>query len=261
MAKPKGLGLEYAAQFDDASVVAAYEARPPYPESLVALILEATGVPSPRILDLGCGTGELTRRLAASAGSIVAVDRSPRMVAAAKASVNGCHPNIAWIVGDADNAPIAGPFDLAIAAESFHWFDWPATCARIGQVVPSQRLLIVEGREEIGTPWADALAELIAKHSTNREFEPYDLVDELVSRGLFTVSDRQRLGPEPFTQSVEDYIRSIHSRNGFSLDRMSVDSARAFDTSVRAMVMSHARPRLTLQVETRTTRGTVQPPG
>jgi hypothetical protein len=121
-------------------------------------------------------------------------------------------------------------------------------------------VVIVEGREEIGTPWADALEALIATHSTNREFEPYDLVDELLSRGLFTVSDRRRLGPEPFTQSVDDYVRSIHSRNGFSLDRMSADSARAFDAAVRAMVTPHARPYLTLKIETRVTLGTVPTP-
>ena len=97
---------------DDASVVAAYEARPPYPESLVALILDIAGAVRPRLLDLGCGTAELTRRLAPHAGAIVAVDRSPRMIAAARALPGGDAANIAWIVAEMETAPLVGPFDL-----------------------------------------------------------------------------------------------------------------------------------------------------
>jgi len=255
--KPGGLGPEYAAQFDDESVVAAYDARPPYPDSLLPLITEAAGVPRPRILDLGCGTGELARRLAPHAGTVVAVDRSPRMIAAAKRLPGGDTPALAWVVGDVETAPFSGPFDLALAAESFHWFDWARACARIAAAVRTRRLLIVEGRYEVDAPWSDALAALIAADSTNREFEPYDLVEALVSRGLLVIETRRRLGPERFTQSVDAYVRSIHSRNGFSLDRMPPASARAFDAGVRDLVAPHARPTLELSIETRVTWGFV----
>ena len=255
--KPGGLGSEYAAQFDDESIVAAYGARPPYPESLVTLILDVAGVARPRLLDLGCGTGELTRRLALHVDAIVAVDRSPRMIDAAKRMPGGDAAAIAWIVGEAETAPLTGPFDLALAAQSFHWFDWPRACARIVDLVPTRRLALVEGRYEVESPWGDALRGLFAQYSTNRAFEPYDLVDELVSRGLFTTTDRARLGPERFTQSVDDYVQSMHSQNGFSLDRMTPESSRAFDAAVRALVMPHARPLLDLQIETRVTWGRV----
>lgn len=258
--KPGGLGPEYAEQFDDRSVVAAYGARPPYPESLVELAIEVAGGERPRLLDLGCGTGELTRRLAPHSSAIVAVDRSPRMIAAARSAPGGDAPAITWIVGDVERTPIDGSFDLAIAAESFHWFEWMDACAAIARSVPTRRLLIVEGRHEISTLWAPSLAALIAVHSTNRAFVPYDLVGELLARGLFTIAGRRALGPERFEQSVDDYVLAIHSRNGFSLDRMSSGSARAFDASVRALVAPHARPGLELQIETRVAWGTVARP-
>ena len=256
-AKPGGLGPEYAAQFDDASVVAAYDARPPYPEALASFILEIAGVAAPRLLDLGCGTGELTRRLAPHAGAIVAVDRSPRMIEAARRAPGGDAANIAWVLGEAESAAIDGPFDLAMAAESFHWFDWTVACAAIARVVPTSRLLIVEGRYETGSPWAPPLAAQIAVHSTNREFVPYDLVGELLARRLFTLAGRRALGPDRVEQTVHDYVRSIHSRNGFSRDRMPPASAHAFDAAVKAMVAPHATPMLTLQIETRVAWGTV----
>ena len=40
--------------------------------------------PGERILDLGCGDGQLTLRLAATGASVTGVDASPEMVAAAR---------------------------------------------------------------------------------------------------------------------------------------------------------------------------------
>jgi SAM-dependent methyltransferase len=258
--KPAGLGPEYAAQFDDRSIVAAYDARPRYPDALISLTLDVAGAARPRLLDLGCGTGELTRRLAPHASAIVAVDRAPRMIAAARQAPGGDAPNITWIVGEAETIAIDGPFDLAIAAESFHWFDWTRACDAIARVVPTRRLCLVEGRYEVRTPWSSALAALSAVHSTNREFVPYDLVGELLARGLFTLAGRRALGPERIEQSVDEYVRSIHSRNGFSLDRMSPGAARAFDAAVRNLVAPYATPMLELRIETRVAWGRVPEP-
>ena len=62
--KPGHLGLKYAEQFKDSSIAEAYHHRPPYADEtihkLVALITD-----EPRtVLDVGCGSGDLARRLA-----------------------------------------------------------------------------------------------------------------------------------------------------------------------------------------------------
>ena len=41
--------------------------------------------------------------------------------------------------------------------------------------------------------------------------------------------------------TVEDYVESIHSRNGFSRDRMGAERAATFDDLVRRTVAPHAR--------------------
>ena len=46
--------------------------------------------------------------------------------------------------------------------------------------------------------------------------------------------------PEDFEQSVEDYVSSFHSRNGFSRDRMSEENARQFDAEVSSLVRPFA---------------------
>jgi hypothetical protein len=115
----------------------------------------------------------------------------------------------------------------------------------------------VDGRYEIACAWRDGLQQLIRQFSTNREFRQYDLVDELTARGHVTVSDRARF-IESHTQSIDAYVTSIHSRNGFSRDRMTPDAARAFDAAVRRLVTPSARSGLLmLTIETRAVRASV----
>jgi hypothetical protein len=83
------------------------------------------------------------------------------------------------------------------------------------------------------------VGRLIARYSTNRDFTPYNLIDELVRRGLFVVTGRQVTAADEFRQPVEDYIESIHSRNGFSRQRMTPHDAAAFDEQVRRVVQQH----------------------
>jgi predicted TPR repeat methyltransferase len=108
--KPRGLERQYAEQFCDESVVAAYCTRPPYPDALISLVLDLAGGVRSHILDLGCGTGELARRLAPHAQAVTAIDHSERMVKQARALPGGDASNITWIVGRVEDASVAPTF-------------------------------------------------------------------------------------------------------------------------------------------------------
>jgi SAM-dependent methyltransferase len=256
--KPRGLDRQYGEQFCDESVVAAYCSRPPYSDALIALILENSGGAPPHILDLGCGTGELARRLAPHVQAVTAIDQSERMVNEARALPGGDAPNITWIVGRVEDGPLSGPFSCALAAESFHWFDWHELWPRLTEWLPSSRLILAERRER-QSPWSAELAPLIAAFSTNRDFERFELPTELTARRIFSVEGRTALGPDAFHQSIGGYITSIHSRNGFSRDRMSAEAARQFDAAVQAAVAPYATDgTLVLSIETLAVWGRIQ---
>lgn len=238
--KPKHLGPVYAAQFQDAAIVAAYPTRPPYPAE-VCEILAVLITTEPRVaLDVGCGTGDVARRLAPQMVRIDAVDVSSRMIAQGKALPGGDAPNLRWIVAAAEDAPLEPPYSLITAGESLHWMDWPVVMPRLRDALaPGAYLAIVERGEE-RSPWSEALLGLIVRYTTNRDYQPYNLTSELESRGLFTKVGEQRTRSVPFEQPVEDYIESIHSRNGFSRDRMPPEDAEVFDAGVRELVAPHA---------------------
>ncbi len=256
-AKPRGLDRRYAEQFCDASIVEAYRARPPYPAGLDVLFIELAGGADAHILDLGCGTGELARRLAPRVRAMTAVDQSANMIAQARGLPGGDAPNTTWVVGRVEDVPLSGPFSSALAGQSFHWFDWAVLVRRLSDWLPTRRLILAERRED-PSPWSEALAGLFRRFSTNKDFEPFDLVDELTARRYLTVEGRMSQRPEPFMQSIDDYVTSIHSQNGFSRQRMPAADARAFDAAVRAEVTPCARDgMLTVPVVARVVWGRV----
>lgn len=85
-------------------------------------------------------------------------------------------------------------------------------------------------------PWEPALRLLIREYSTNRDYMPYDTATELEARGFFTIGGRARTGAVSHRQSVESYVESFHSRNGFSRARLPAQRAQEFDDQLKTLV-------------------------
>ena len=88
-------------------------------------------------------------------------------------------------------------------------------------------------------PWDVRLTQLIPRYSTNQEFRPNQLVDELIVRRLFTLVGRVRTGSMPFAQSIDEHVESMHARNGFSRDRMTREAADEFDRQFKSLLARH----------------------
>ena len=254
--KPPGLGRVYGEQFSDAGVVAAYGCRPPYPPAVFP-ILAGLARETPRAaLDVGCGRGELARPLSRLLDRVDALDLSPGMVAAGRALPGGDRANLRWIVGAAEDAPLDPPYALITAGASLHWMEWAVVLPRFGAALTPGGALALVDQALSPQPWQADLQALINAHSTNREYQPYDLVRELTQRGLFTPHGSHLTGAYRFAQPLAAYIESWHSRNGLSRDRMPPESAAAFDAGLRALVAPYAADGLVWQdVQARVTWG------
>jgi SAM-dependent methyltransferase len=94
--------------------------RPAYPDEL----LDAATAPLPpgaRVLEVGCGTGQLTRSLVARGLAVDALDPAPNMVRLARAAVG---PSVCFHVGRFEELPLpAAPFAAVFSASAFHWLD------------------------------------------------------------------------------------------------------------------------------------------
>lgn len=101
------------------------------------------------VVDLGCGTGQLTRRLVETfpTATVVGADLSSGMLERAlKAETDAGQPLIAnYAQANAEQLPLApGSADIVVCTESFHWYDdQPAALEGLHELLrPGGRLLI-----------------------------------------------------------------------------------------------------------------------
>ncbi|MFL5680182.1 MAG: class I SAM-dependent methyltransferase, partial [Chloroflexota bacterium] len=109
--------------------------RPPYSPQLEAVLTAELGLDGRgRLLDVGCGPGILTLRLAHLFEEAVGVDPDAAMLAeAARAGDEAGISNVRWVRAVAEDLPGAapGPFRLVTFGQSFHWTDQ----ARVAEAV------------------------------------------------------------------------------------------------------------------------------
>jgi trans-aconitate 2-methyltransferase len=76
-----------------------------------------------RVLDLGCGTGQLTAVLAdrLSNGRVTGLDRSPTMLKTAASWLRERAPKVTLVLADGAMLPFAGAFDAVFSTATFHW--------------------------------------------------------------------------------------------------------------------------------------------
>ncbi len=244
MAKPTYLGIEHATSFQQQGVAAAYIHRPPYPPATFAildrLINEYDRLISPHplaLLDVGCGTGDLARPLAPLVERVDAVDFSAEMIAVGKALPGGDSPGLDWIDSPIETAPLRPPYALITAGESLHWMDWGGLLPRLAAALTERGYLAIVERET-QTAWGEPLRSIIARHSTNPDYQPFDMVAALTAAGLFDQAGEQRTAPLTFHQPLAEYIAAFHSMS--SLSRARMRDAAGFDAEVQALVAPYA---------------------
>ena len=94
--------------------------RPTYPDEAVTWLADQLAVgPDSTVLDLGAGTGKLTRAFVGLAGRVVAVEPGPEMLAQLRRVVPGAEA----LLGAAEAIPLEDDtVDAVVCGQSFHWF-------------------------------------------------------------------------------------------------------------------------------------------
>lgn len=160
-----------------------------------------------RVLDVGCGTGYLSRRAArvtGPAGSVVGVDPSPSVIAYAR------RRSPAWCrylatTGDSIDEPDAS-FDAALSSLAIHHIPPEQRAATLGEIHrllrPGGRLVIADFRPP-RNPIANHLIGLTAGHAM--QHNRVNQLPELVAGAAFTVTGTGDLSPMlSFVTAVRD---------------------------------------------------------
>jgi trans-aconitate methyltransferase len=168
-----------------------YEARHSFVWNLGAdmlpLLAPQTGE---RILDVGCGTGQLTAKIAESGASVVGLDRSPEMIGQARQN----YPALEFRLADATSFSFPTEFDAVFSNAALHWVLEPEKAIR--SIAASLR------------PGGRFIAEFGGKRNVSRLLRAAEIA--LDQRGI-------KYANPWYFPSVGDYSNLLE-RNGFEVN-------------------------------------------
>jgi SAM-dependent methyltransferase len=194
---------EQAASFDRAAEV--YErARPEYPSDAVDWLLPEGAA---TVLDLGAGTGKLTRALAVRGLEVFAVDPAPKMLDQLRAAI----PDATISVGTAEDIPLAdASVDAVLVAQAWHWVDQDAALPSVARVLrPGGTLGLIWNLRDDRVAWVRRLTAVM--HQAEAEaFMDTGRID----RGPFGEPEEKRFEwSRDFTRA--DLLDLVRSRSYF----------------------------------------------
>jgi ubiquinone/menaquinone biosynthesis C-methylase UbiE len=213
------------------------EVRAGYPDEIVGLMVATAGVgPGDPVLEVGCGTGQLTRQLAPTGIALTAVDIGPSMVAMARRNLAGTGVRFEVTPFEDFAAPDAS-FGLVVSATAFHWIDPDVGWAKAARLLrPGGWLALLRTGELYDPPFGPALREVWMRHSAQRGWARQDRPSfpaRMAEAGLFDPAEVHE-HRERRTVAAADVVTLEHTR-ATSLGYAD-DVRAAFDADLRALL-------------------------
>jgi SAM-dependent methyltransferase len=137
--------------------------RPRYPDELIDRACAAGGLRAgDRVLEIGCGTGQLTRSLVARGLAVTAVEPGENLISLAER----IGPEVEFVNRRFEDAELTGGFRGAFSASAFHWLDPDVSWRKVaGFLAPGGVLALIQYfgvREERTAADADAFISALA---------------------------------------------------------------------------------------------------
>jgi SAM-dependent methyltransferase len=171
--------------------------RPGWPREVV----DIPGIPpDATVLDLGAGTGKLTRLLVAAFARVVAVEPQDGM----RRVLERLTPEAETFGGTADQIPLPdASVEAVFVAQAFHWFDNERALAEIARVLRPQGALVLLWNVPAG-PWEPAITDveqLLLQSAPDEAEVGYDPLD--LSRQHASGEWRHAFAGSPFDELEE----------------------------------------------------------
>ncbi|MGW4209361.1 class I SAM-dependent methyltransferase [Lentzea sp. NPDC004789] len=219
--------------------------RPPYPDELVQRIVSAS--PGPRVVDIGCGTGKLSRQLIAAGCEALGVEHDERMAGFARET------GVPVEVSKFETWDPAGrEYDAVVAGQSWHWVDAEAGMHQVARVLRPGGLFVALWHVfSTPDPIANALGAVYAKvapeatfrvgHTREKALAGYQVgcrqtADKFVGTGEFT-DPQQWSASWDHTYTTAEYIDMTLTMSPLAL--LSSEQVTALLDGIGAAIDAH----------------------
>jgi len=115
-----------------------------------------------KIIDVGCGTGQLANEIAIKGAVVTGIDKSPDMIAKAKSA----YPNIQFEVKDVTDFAFEDAFDAAFSNATLHWVNEKekAIACMYNSLKDEGRLILEMGGKGNVQSITDAIRQIVKAH-------------------------------------------------------------------------------------------------
>jgi len=242
--------------FEEREVAQHYRFRPEYPSALFDRLISLCPRRQ-RALDLGCGTGKITRGICGAFASVTAIDASISMLEVGQALQDNRRGNINWILGLAEEANFGEEkFDLIVAAASIHWMDHQLLFPRLLDHVDKDHVFaVIDGDGAYQPPWQEAWDDFLSEWILELTGETYESnrVDSPFAKKMTRHRDWLELEGETtfkhiVSQSIEEFILCQYSRDTFALSRLG-ERKTVFSEELTQILSPYADGTNTLEYE------------
>ena len=179
-------GLQHPESRSFELVADLYErARPEYPQEAVAWVASELGLDADStVVDLGAGTGKLTRALLATGARVIAVEPGDAM----RTELERALPAVEALRGAAENIPLrADSVDCVAVGQAFHWFRHDEALPELHRVLrPGGGLALLWNSRDHGRPVQREIRDLISPFVPPGRPGPEHWADALRESPLFT---------------------------------------------------------------------------
>ncbi len=145
----------YSPTWDYTLRAASYDLRADYAEQTVASVLAA--IPLQRVsdvVDIGAGTGKLTKLLAKAGLTVTAIEPNEAMLARGRENLSAAGARVSWVRSHAENTGLAAScFDAAFFGSSFNVVTPELALDEVYRILkPSGELVMLWNHRDLGDP-------------------------------------------------------------------------------------------------------------
>lgn len=192
------INAPYMPERFDGAVEHYVAARLTYAPKLINWLAQDTSVAGKRVLDLGCGPGFIANAIAPQADTVLGLDPSPNMVAAAQAAAP---LNAKFAIGSSEDlSMVLAPVQLVTIGRAFHWMDRVQTLNDLDPLISTGGAIALITDRPSKAPinsWFDAVNAVAKSFAVRDEYNQYRASEDWVSH------------EEILAKSTFDDLRSI----------------------------------------------------
>ncbi|CAB3771623.1 class I SAM-dependent methyltransferase [Paraburkholderia solisilvae] len=213
----------------------------------VAQSMELDG--TQRLLDIGCGPGQLSIAFSTWIADGLALDPEPEMLRIATELGAGIAPNIAYRQGSSyDLCADMGTFRLAVIGRAFHWMDRADTLRRLDALIePGGALALFATSQPAGAsePWTAEYRNLLDEYAqadpvrARRKSDDWVAHETVLMQSPFaslervSIIERRRVSVDALTMRPQSMSSLSRGQLGDRLDELI--------SRVKALLDAHAR--------------------